>query len=148
MSLVQTLREALSQEHAQTRYYRELAARAEDANRSEDAERLYALLADEQHHVSRLTARLLELGESAQDPASAPVAVPGGPWEADARHREDMEVAWYEGALRSVGDRTTRAIFREILASERRHREVLGGKWMPAAAGDVLERHDDGDIAP
>ena len=97
------------------------------------AERLNALHADEQHHLSRLTARLLELGEAPQDLSSLPPeeAVYEG-WEDVAREREGLEIEWYEGILRSIDDGHTREIIIEILESERHHRQELGGKWMPA----------------
>jgi rubrerythrin len=50
-----------------------------------------------------------------------------------ARRREETEVAWYEDALGRVEDRATRAVLKEILESERHHREELSGKWMSAS---------------
>ncbi len=127
------LAESRRREKAQTQYYRALAAAAEDEGNGPVAERLNALHADEQHHLSRLTARLLELGEAPQDLSSLPPeeAVYEG-WEDVAREREGLEIEWYEGILRSIDDEHTREIIMEILESERHHRQELGGKWMPA----------------
>ena len=127
------LAESRRREKAQTQYYRALAAAAEDEGNGPVAERLNALHADEQHHLSRLTARLLELGEAPQDLSSLPPeeAVYEG-WEDVAREREGLEIEWYEGILRSIDDGHTREIIMEILESERHHRRELGGKWMPA----------------
>lgn len=136
------LREARRNERAQTLFYRLLAGEAEMAGDEEAAERINGLLADEQHHVSRLTARLLELGyrpgdqEDRMDASGRPAL---DVWEQAARRREDGEVAWYERALEVVTDEHTRAIFAEILASERHHREELGGKWMSAESNERKE---------
>jgi len=128
------LREGRRRERAQTLFYRGLTARAEEAGDASAAERLNALLADEQHHLSRLTARLLELGGHAEaiDVPAQP-DVPMEAWEGEARRREQEEVAWYEEAVALVGDEPTRAVLTEILLSERHHRDELGGKWMPAS---------------
>ena len=132
--LVERLAEARRREKARTRTYRSLAAAAEDAGQPEASERLNGLHADEQHHLSRLTARLLELG-------GIPEHLPGGlvddvrlaGWERDARALEAEEIAFYEAFLdEPFVDGETREILEEILASERLHLEHLGGKWMPA----------------
>lgn len=130
LALLERCRE---RERAQTRYYRGLAAEAELEERPDLTERLNELHADEQHHLSRLTARILELGGQPQELAGgsgpeASLAV----WENTARRREADEVEWYETLLGESLDAETRALFEEILASERRHKDVLGGKWMPA----------------
>lgn len=122
-----------ARERGQTRFYRALAARAEFDGQDLAAERLNELHADEQHHLSRLTARLLELGgQPAELPVSPVAETPLESWEAAARSREADEVEWYEELLTGELDAETRALFEEILESERHHREVLGGKWMPA----------------
>jgi rubrerythrin len=132
--LVERLAEARRREKIRTRTYRSLAAAAEDAGRPDASERLNGLHADEQHHLSRLTARLLELG-------GTPEPLPGGlmedvrlsEWERDAREAEADEIAFYESFLgEPFVDGETREILEEILASERLHLEHLGGKWMPA----------------
>jgi rubrerythrin len=120
-------------ERSQTVFYRRLAVLAEEAGLETLGERLNGLHADEQHHLSRVTARLIELGErpAEMSPPPSPAELEG--WEAEARAREGDEVAFYDRALaRQDLDERTRAIFREIVASERRHRTELGGKWMSA----------------
>lgn len=130
---VAVLQEGRRREREQAMFYRVLAGDAELAGDAATAERLNELLADEQHHVSRLTARLLELGEKPDADAPGP-DVPGlDGWEGEARRREADEVTWYEAALGRVSDRETLAILREILTSERHHQERLAGKWMSAA---------------
>lgn len=127
------LQEARRNELEQALFYRFLAGDAERAGDEATAERLNDLLADEQHHVSRLTARILELGARPEGGAAAPGQVVGlAGWEEAARRREEREVAWYEGALARVDDAATRAVLAEIAESERHHRDVLSGKWMSA----------------
>jgi len=135
------LREGRRRELGQALFYRFLSADAESAGDAAAAERLYDLLADEQHHVSRLTARLLELGERPGDePGRGGEAPPLDAWEKEARRREADEVAWYEDAVaRVAGDAHTLAILREILESERQHLGHLGGKWMPAGPTEPKE---------
>lgn len=124
---------ARAAEREQTRFYRALAVRAEEANDAETAERLNGLLADEQHHFSRLTARLLELGErltDSREPArEAPVLAA---WEQAALAREKMEADRYRELLTMQLDAPTRALIEEILEVEQRHARELGGKWMRA----------------
>jgi rubrerythrin len=136
---VELLERARAQERAQTRFYRALAAEAELAGRARAAERLNELLADEQHHLSRVSARLLELGGArAEAPAMAPrreeaVPVELEQWEEEARAREEAEVAFYlEAEADPHLDPRTRALLREIRESEEHHRRELGGKWMRA----------------
>lgn len=134
--LVATLRDGRRREREQAFFYRILAGDAEAAGDQAVADRLNGLLADEQHHVSRLTARLLELGERPTDESSS-LVVPGlRDWESVAKVREEEEVRWYEAALHLVEDEDTAAVLREILASERHHREQLAGKWMPAGPAE------------
>ena len=133
LELVELLEACRERERAQTRFYRALAARAELEGDDPVAERLNALHADEQHHLSRLTARLLELGAQPRSLASGSSDRPDlDGWEAVARARESREVSWYEDGLNGALDEHTRRLFEEILESERRHRDELGGKWMPA----------------
>ncbi|MEJ2540330.1 MAG: ferritin-like domain-containing protein [Gemmatimonadota bacterium] len=132
--LLARLSEARRREKERTRVYRSRAAAAEEAGDPVASDRLNGLHADEQHHLSRLTARVLELGGTPED-------LPGGlmdgvglqGWEAEARIEEGEEVAFYEALLEEVAlDPVTRGIVEEILTSERHHLEHLGGKWMPA----------------
>lgn len=138
--LVRLLREGRRRELEQALFYRVHASEAEQVGDGAAAERLYDLLADEQHHVSRLTARILELGER---PDGEPDPSPSVPdlegWEGEARRREAGEVAWYEEALERVDDRHTADVLREILASEKQHLSHLAGKWMPAGPAEPEE---------
>ncbi|HSM60573.1 MAG TPA: ferritin-like domain-containing protein [Longimicrobiales bacterium] len=129
---VRLLQEARARERAQALFYRFLAGNAEIEGRPAVAERLNDLLADEQHHVSRVTARLLELGERPGEMVDAPEVPSLDAWEVAARLREEDEVRWYEHAVGVVEDDETRSVFAEILASERHHRDELAGKWMSA----------------
>jgi len=128
------LAEAREREKGMTLFYRALAAEAELVGRSEDVERLNDLHADEQHHLSRLTARLLELGGVPTDLARAPrPTVDLEFWEVTAREREADEVAYYREWLGDDEiDEATRELVEEILESEEHHHRDLGGKWMPA----------------
>jgi rubrerythrin len=137
--LVGTLRDGRRREREQAFFYRLLAGDAEAAGDEAAAERLNGLLADEQHHVSRLTARLLELGEQPGEESSSLVVPSLGDWESVARVREEDEVRWYEAALHRIEDEHTVAVLREILKSERHHRERLAGKWMPAGSTEPPE---------
>jgi rubrerythrin len=127
------LQAARAAEKAQAHFYRALAAAAEAAGRPELAERFHDLHADEQHHFSRLTARLLELGEAPREiePLPAPRAGLEG-WEAAAAAREGEEVRLYEELLRREWDEPTRSLLSSILDVERHHAETLGGKWTMA----------------
>jgi rubrerythrin len=127
------LASARQAEREQCRFYRALAAEAERRDDPETAERLNELLADEQHHFSRITARVLELGETVSE--SSPEAQSAAlleAWETVARRRELAEVERYRSLLAIELDDRTRSMIREILAVEERHAEALGGKWMPA----------------
>lgn len=130
LALLEATRE---REKAQALFYRSLAARADAAGEEELVDRFNALHADEQHHLSRLTARVLELGAS---PAEPEPELPPSPemdgWEDVVRAREEAEVAWYQKALGEEDDPSTREILQEILESEEHHARELGGKWMSA----------------
>ncbi|MGW8265113.1 MAG: ferritin-like domain-containing protein [Longimicrobiales bacterium] len=132
-SILEVLEEARVLEKEQTLFYRALAAAAGSRGQEELSERLNALHADEQHHFSRLTARVLELGGT---PREANASLPGIPtedeWEAVARSRERREISWYLDALKGPMDPGTEALLREILESEEHHSRELGGKWMSA----------------
>ena len=133
MDLISALEEARAAEKEQALFYRALAAEAEDRGDAAMSERFNDLHADEQHHVSRLSARLLELGAGLADIAnlaSEPVAMAA--WEAAARTREEAEVLRYERLLRGGLDAVTRALIEEILDTERHHAAELGGKWTTA----------------
>lgn len=127
------LHDARVAEKEQTLFYRWLAVEAETADDPATAERLNGMLADEQHHLSRLTARLLELGENVADLAAVPAPpVDLADWERVARARESAEVARYEAMPIGTMDEETRRLIEEILATERNHERELGGKWTMA----------------
>lgn len=129
-ALKQQLEEIRAAEKAQASRYRQLAALAEAEGDEPTAQRLHDLHADEQHHLSRITARLVELGHtpveliSTIDPSLAL-----DDWEAESRRLETAEVARYEALLRADLDPTTRALAEQILEVERLHRDQLAGKW-------------------
>ena len=127
------LQAARAAEKAQALFYRALAAAAEDAGDAALGERLNELHADEQHHLSRLTARLLELGARPEplDGMRAPAVSLDG-WEAAAAAREAEEVGRYEALSSLPMDAATAALVAEILETERHHAEARGGKWTPA----------------
>lgn len=133
MSSVALVEEARAREKAQTLFYRALAAAAEEAGDAMAVERLNELHADEQHHLSRLTARLLELDVELEELGGrrAP-ELHLEEWKTIAREREAAEIARYEALLQLDLDAATRALIEEILASERHHAQELGGKWMRA----------------
>ena len=130
--LVSAIEERRVAEKAQAVFYRALAAAAEESGDEELAQRLHGLHADEQHHLSRLTARLVEMGvtpvELARAGAGRAKPEPES-WEADARVREDREVAEYEALLSREMDSRTKELLGEILEVERHHARELGGKW-------------------
>jgi rubrerythrin len=133
LDLISALEEARAAEKEQALFYRALAAEAEDRGDAAMSERYNDLHADEQHHVSRLTARLLELGAPLADIANMTSERVGmDAWEAPARAREAAEVARYEGMLRGELDAETQALLEEILDTERHHAAELGGKWTTA----------------
>jgi rubrerythrin len=131
--LLDALQDARRAEKEHALFYRALAAAAEARGDAALGERLNELHADEQHHLARLTARLLELGAlpDALSSSAAEAALDG--WEDAARRREQGEVARYEGMLAGGGaDGRTEALLREILDTERHHAAELGGKWTAA----------------
>jgi len=137
--VLEILFRAREQEQGQVRFYRALAAEADQAERWEDVERLNDLLADEQHHVSRLSARLLELGGISAEAGARSAPRPEGPkvtlegWESEARDREREELRFYSDACHEPSlDERTRGLLEEIRDSEALHHQHLGGKWMSA----------------
>src|SRR5690606_27127888 len=67
MNTTNLLHDARAAEKEQALFYRALAALAEERGDTALSERLNGLHADEQHHLSRLTARLVELNEPLAD---------------------------------------------------------------------------------
>lgn len=128
--LLGALQAARRAEKEQALFYRALAAEAEARGEAALSERFNELHADEQHHLSRLTARLLELGAAPDDVSSlrADAAQIEG-WELQARAWETEEVRRYEELLEMGADAATESLLREILDTERHHAEELGGKW-------------------
>jgi len=154
-AVLTALRAARGAEKSQTVFYRALALDAEAAGDPATAERLNGLLADEQHHLSRISARLLEWGQPLAGPADGESGTSGrrgndgrvdesiGPvggadrlagWETAARTREHGEIERYEAILELALDERTRDMIVAFLDAERSHAESLGGKWMGAEA--------------
>lgn len=128
--MIESLQAARAAERRQALFYRGLATAAERAGQAALAERLQELHADEQHHLSRLTARLVELG--AATPAleeDGPALPPLEEWEAAASEREAEEIRRYVALLAGTADAETRALLESIVEVEEMHREKLGGKW-------------------
>ncbi|MGH7474801.1 MAG: hypothetical protein ACRELD_00785 [Longimicrobiales bacterium] len=129
------LEAARERERAQAAFYRALAVLAEEAGEADTSQRLNELHADEQHQLSRLTARLLEIGSVPADlaePDETDIEQGLAGWQQRARLREREEVRLYEALLRRVSDPPTQAMFEEFLRVERLHEGQLGGKWMGA----------------
>ena len=127
------LRAARAAEKEQALFYRGLASEAETRDDEDLAQRFHDLHADEQHHLSRLTARLIEMGEKPADVGEMRAGAVDSPgWEADAHSREDAEIRRYESLLSGELDDHTRHIVEEILEVERHHARELGGKWTMA----------------
>src|SRR5690606_11727116 len=133
MNTTNLLHDARAAEKEQALFYRSLAALAEERGDTALAERLTGLHADEQHHLSLLTARLVALNEPLADLShAASPAVELGEWESVAQVREADEIARYEMLLAQDIDADTRAMIESFLEAERAHERELGGKWMDA----------------
>jgi rubrerythrin len=133
LNLIAALEAARAAEKEQALFYRALAAGAEERGDAGLSERFNELHADEQHHLSRLSARLLELGAGLAELPHAAAKAPGGEeWRTAVATREEGEVRRYEGMLEGEMDAATRALLEEILDTERHHAEELGGKWTNA----------------
>jgi rubrerythrin len=131
--LIQAIESARAAEKSQALFYRALAAEAEERGDAALSERFNDLHADEQHHLSRLSVRLMELGASPAELGGTRADVVGiDGWEPVARAREEAEVRRYEAMLEGALDEPTAALVREILDTERHHAEELGGKWTAA----------------
>jgi rubrerythrin len=129
---IRLLRAARTAEKAQTLFYRALSAIAEARHATADIEALNGLLADEQHHLSRLSVRLLELGAEVENVTAETPEYDYSDWRYDARRREQEEIARYELLLRQPLDEQTAAMLRGILAVEQQHEANLGGKYTEA----------------
>lgn len=132
-AVIALLEESRSREKEQALFYRLLAAEAGTSGSEGLVDRLNNLHADEQHHFSRLTARIFEMSGTPAETPRPMVSIPGlDAWEEEARSREEREVAWYREVLAKPLDDTTRSVVEEILASEENHAMKLAGKWMSA----------------
>ncbi len=133
MSTITFLHDARAAEKEQALFYRALAALAEERRDAALSERLNGLHADEQHHLSRLTARLVELNEPLADLSLLePPSTDLDTWEESAHARESDEIARYEMLLAQELDADTRTMIEAFLEAERAHARELGGKWMDA----------------
>jgi len=117
-------------EKEQSMAYRSLAALAEGRGDLELAQRFHDLHADEQHHLSRLTARILEFGGRPVDLEDVSTPAAGlGDWQSYVRNREMNEIERYTELLAMKLDDTTRSLIEDIAAVEAHHLADLGGKW-------------------
>lgn len=131
-ALIEKLEAARAAEKEQALCYRSLAARAEE-KASIDAQRFHDLHADEQHHLSRLTARVLELGGHPRDLSGTTTPILQlDDWEGAVHARELVEVDRYRALLAEPLDSITRHLIQEILEVEEHHARELGGKWTMA----------------
>ena len=131
--MIEALQRCREAEKQQALFYRSLAFLAEEAGDEPLSERLHGLHADEQHHLSRISARLLELGAAPVDVRHVradPESLQE--WEERARQREREELRRYEALLTQDLDDSTADLVREILTTEEHHVRELGGKWTPA----------------
>lgn len=131
--MIDGLQRCRQAEKEQALFYRALAFLAEERGDEVLSERLHGLHADEQHHLSRLTARLVEVGAAPGDVHGVradSVSLEG--WEVLARRREQEEIRRYEDLLAGEIDEQTADLITAILDTERHHAEELGGKWTAA----------------
>ena len=131
--LIEELESMRRAEKEQTLAYRSLAVRAESAGMADLAQRFHDMHADEQHHLSRLTARILELGGRPADLAGVKAAeIPLAGWEPVIRQREHDEIDRYTALASGPMDEDTRALIAEIISVDTQHAAELGGKWTMA----------------
>ena len=133
-SFAPALHEARALEKQQAQFYRVLSAEAEEQGNLEDVEALNGLLADEQHHLSRLSVRLVELGEELAplSDAKLPSDAVYPAWHEVARIRERKEIARYEEMLQLELDAETAKMIRSFLETELEHEQHLAGKYTDA----------------
>ncbi|HEX6558779.1 MAG TPA: hypothetical protein VF021_04935 [Longimicrobiales bacterium] len=131
-NVLSMLRAARAAEKQQALFYRALSAIAEERALGPDIEALNGLLADEQHHLSRISVRLVELGYEIGDAGTDVPECDFAEWRTTARERERAEIERYETLLKQALDRETAQILRGILAVEREHERNLGGKYTEA----------------
>ncbi len=128
-SLGHLLREARRREAAQVGFYRSLKRIAREEGSTREEVRLRELLADEEEQLSLLAARLRELGFEPGDIVIPERSSSFDGWQAEARAREAGEVAFYKAALVRDMDERTRTVLKEILETERSHRESVMASW-------------------
>ena len=128
------LHEARALEKEQAQFYRVLSSLAEEEGSAEAIEALNGLLADEQHHLSRLSVRLVELGEDLAplNDAHMPSDAIYASWRDVARIRERKEIARYENILRMQIDEETARMIAGFVEVEKQHEEHLAGKYTDA----------------
>lgn len=133
-SFAPALHEARALEKQQAQFYRVLSAEAEEQGNLEDVEALNGMLADEQHHLSRLSVRLVELGEELAplSDAKLPSDAVYPAWQEVARIRERKEIARYEEMLKLELDAETAHMIRSFLETEHEHERHLAGKYTDA----------------
>lgn len=133
-SFAPALHEARALEKQQAQFYRVLSAEAEEQGNLEDVEALNGMLADEQHHLSRLSVRLVELGEELAplSDAKLPSDAVYPAWQEVARIRERKEIARYEEMLKLELDAETAHMIRSFLETEQEHERHLAGKYTDA----------------
>ena len=133
-SFAPALHEARALEKEQAQFYRVLSAEAEEQGNLEDVEALNGMLADEQHHLSRLSVRLVELGEELAplSDAKLPSDAVYPAWQEVARIRERKEIARYEAMLKLELDAETARMVRSFLEAEHEHERNLAGKYTDA----------------
>lgn len=127
--IIRLLHQARRAEKEQALFYRLLAAQAEEQDNAQLSEDLNGLHADEQHHLSRITARLLELEQTIEELQS--VEAPSAALS-DLREREQAEVERYTHLLTLDLDAPTRDLVEEILTAETQHAQSHSGKYMSA----------------
>lgn len=128
-AVIGRLIEARHAEKAQALFYRGLSAEAERLGIDADIEALNGLLADEQHHLSRLMARLVESGVTVPEPHIETPRCTYSEWRPHARARERQEIERYEQLLAESLDEATATTISSNLATERQHEAHLGGKY-------------------
>ena len=128
------LHEARALEKEQAQFYRVLSSLAEDEGNVEDIEALNGLLADEQHHLSRLSVRLVELGEDLAPLSDEhmPSEATYSTWRDVARIRERKEITRYEDMLKLPLDEETARMIAGFIEVEKQHEEHLAGKYTDA----------------
>ena len=141
---IQRLEGARASERRQTRFYRALAAEAVESGDLSGEDRLNDLHADEQHHLARLTARLLELGLTPAPLPEPPLmgsTLPWPEWEDAARRLIEQRNLGGEAALAVQHCFGRCALGPNILIERWR-----GGRLDPRARAALAENRDHPDL--